>query len=291
MTDFEKKGPHLAVVPRYSSTIPPERRGRTSGKFRFDLTKTLRQNPTYEGFRRLKHSREELMRWTTTAVLLKSFDTWDLLPPEIRESEAEERNILMRFIADGVRDPQNPGEKKLPSPEAIMVELARVLLGTIDEWNELEPSIQMTIEHEMIEFIGQHHEEMDITGTREQADTRAQFIRKLESNHNIANRPADHAIRVEEARQRVMAKIVARLTSVLCELELEGGPVPSYSGEREEIRDTTYIDIEELEKGIRATTRTAVARAAALPPPATEKRDTIPASPIAKRNSGKAKPK
>lgn len=280
MTDFEKKGPHLAVVPRYSSTIPPERRGRTSGKFRFDLTKTLRQNPTYEGFQRLKHSREELMRWTTTAVLLKSFDTWDLLPPEIRESEAEERNILMRFIADGVRDPQNPGEKKLPSPEAIMVELARVLLGTIDEWNELEPSIQMTIEHEMIEFIGQHHEEMDITGTREQADTRAQFIRKLESNHNIANRPADHATRVEEARQRVMAKIVAKLTSVLCELELEG-----------EIGDTTYLDIEELEKGIRATTRTAAARAAALPPPTPEKRDTIPASPIAKRNSGRSRPR
>ncbi len=287
MNDFERKGPQLAVVPRYSSTIPPERRGHTSGTFRFDLTQKLQDNPTYEGFTRLAYCRDELMSWTTTAVLLKSFDTWDLLPPEARERDSEEQRILMKFVADGVTDPGNASKKKLPSPEAIMVELARILLGTIDEWNELTPTIQQLLEHEMIVFIGQHHDEMNILREEKEPPARNEMVRRLESNHILAHKASNHAELVEAARQKVIAKIVARLVSLLSDLDYEGAP--STPKGLSEVGETTYVDIEQIEKTFRAQAQNVMR--AAEPPPVQEKRDTIPASPMAKRRSNKPQPK
>lgn len=273
MTDFEK-GPLAIVPPRYSSTIPPDRRGLTSGTFRFDLSQRLKRNPTYDIFKNSGFSTKNLLDWNTVAVLLKSFQAWDLLPPEVRGTDCEERRTLIRFIAEGVPDDTALGSRKLPSADAIMIELARIVLGTINEWNILEPSLQMMLEHEMIEFIGQEHEEMEIRAEPREEDPHRKFIRELESNHIQDDRPSNYSELVEKARQRVIRKITEKIVTTVRELDFSECTGLGKTTGFPEIGDTTYVDIEEIEKKIRQTTAAAMSDI--------RRRDTIPATPIAK---------
>jgi len=213
------------------------------------------------------------MKWHITAVLLGSFQPWDLLPSEIRENYCEDQEFLMRFVADGVPDSYNSEERNLPSAEAIMVEISRILLGTIPEWNGLEPSLQTMLEHEIIEFIGQDHEEMKINIQEDEMDPQKKYIKQLESNHNIDHKPANYSALREEARQKIVKKIAAKITSTIQELELDGLKLDR----------TTGADIDRIQKSIALSMQKEITPS----PKPREKLDTIPASPDAKRKSDK----
>lgn len=151
---------------RYSKTIPPECRGKTSGTFRIDLKQMGSMPLIHNSF--LSMPGEARHEWRNGGILIRSFDAWSMLPPSITENESEERRSILAFIANPKKLPDGSvtyGE--LPPIEAIGIELARLVLDTIPEWNELERTVQFIIEREIIEFINQKHPEFIIERQKE----------------------------------------------------------------------------------------------------------------------------
>lgn len=205
MVESFRKGPAEATKPRYSLTIPPERRGKISGVYRIDAKKIAEMNATYTSF--MKMPGEKRKDWLIGGTLLKAFDGWKLLPPEITENDSEERREILSFIAN-----EQDGEYgALPSPEAISIELARILLGTFKEWNELEPATQFIAERDIILFINQNHPEFD--EIPEKHDDIKDEYAILEAPHHLPTKTNYHQAN-EQIRQKIIAKIIAKIAEL-----------------------------------------------------------------------------
>ncbi len=259
-----------APKPRYSQTIPPENRGKITGTYRIDAKKRLELAKTHQRFEKMPG--EKRIVWEIGGTLLKAFDTWKLLPLKITETDSSERRSMLTFISGKILD-RSGGTLygPLPSPEAINIELARLVLDEIDEWSALEPSTLFILEPEIISFINQDHREFRNIPTYEPDN-----MDLLLAPHAPEKKPSNHNELVEETRREVLNKIRAKIV----ELSQQYGTPEAASAKISKIR---------------ASVSQAASHAMLPPPypPATEEnpdqndRPTIPSGPMAKRKSDK----
>jgi hypothetical protein len=261
---------------RYSRSIPPERRGKTSGVYRIDIKKKVMLVNTHEIIGRMPGIQRK--EWFNGGVLLKTFDAWKLLPTEITERDTEQRRDILAFIAGEKRTPHGAKEYgELPSLEAISIEIARLVIENIPEWNALQPTVQFIIEPEIIRLINQDHKEfMDLEKAVKEFNANINPLERLERNYD-AGVPSNYVEMEREAKQKILAKIVQKI----------GELAASYASEN----DDEIPDQEEL-CALAGHTSSAVGkiledqkRTALRPPPDAGNTPTIPASPRGKRKS------
>jgi|GEM_PF-7030291 len=181
----------------YYKSIPPESRGKTVIPAQREaktnkISQTFRLSEDEVALRKTYYYFETIPGKKRTSLeiasfLLAHFDIWKMLPKKLKEhlkhdddpeelpfverdqmlqfldgdlSKDEKGNVMMReILKDGAKEKVPLYE--LRSAEEINVELARLLLGTIKGWNDLDPMKQMLLEHETIAFITEKHPEID----------------------------------------------------------------------------------------------------------------------------------
>ncbi len=210
-------GERLREVPRpsvrYSRSIPPERRGKTSGVYRIDIKKKLLLANTHGIIGKMPGSQRK--EWLNGGVLLKTFDAWKLIPTEITDRDTEQRRDILAFIAGEKRTPHGAKEYgELPSLEAISIEIARLVLENIPDWNALQPTVQFIIEPEIIRFINQDHKEfMDLEKAVKEFNANINPLERLERNYD-AGVPANYDEMEREAKQKILEKIVEKINEL-----------------------------------------------------------------------------
>lgn len=208
---------------RYSRSIPPERRGKTSGVYRIDIKKKVMLANTHTVIAKIPGiGRKE---WVNGGILLKTFDAWKLIPPKITEFDTEARRDMLSFIAGEKRNRHGGKEYgPLPSLEAISIEIARLVLENIPEWNRLKPTVQFIIEPEIIHLINEDHQEFrDLEKKVKEFNDSINPMERVERNYDPGF-PSNYAAMEMEAKQKILARIVRKIN------ELEA----AYSGENDD---------------------------------------------------------
>lgn len=228
---------------RYSKTIAPECRGKTSGTFRIDVTQMGSVPKIHTLFQSMPG--EARHEWRNGGILVRSFDAWNMLPPSITETESEERRSILAFIANKKKLPDGSiTYGKLPPIEAIGIELARLVLDTIPEWNELERTVQFIIEREIIEFINQKHPEFIVERQKE-----------LQLGRYVTQTMDDvgYSKNADEIERKRLA-VIARITEKIVETSAyyEGNPESTRNLEDPLYRDFMAITESVSEQATRA---------------------------------------
>lgn len=261
---------------RYSRSIPPERRGKISGLYRIDIKKKVMLVNTHGIIGKMPGIQRK--EWLNGGVLLKTFDAWKLLPTEITERDSEQRRDILAFIAGEKRTPHGAKEYgELPSLESISIEIARLVLENIPEWNNLQPTVQFIIEPEIIRLINQDHKEfMDVEKAVKEFNAGINPMERLE-RHYDAGVPSNYDEMEREAKQKILGKIVQAIQELATAYASENeNEVP----DKDELGALASHTSSAVGKIIEDQKRTAL-----RPPPEMGNTPTIPASPRGKRKS------
>ncbi len=255
MNDRSRKGPAEAAT-RYSKSIPPEYKGvivkgKTSGVFKRTTNETLTKQleqllKTYGAFQNIPG--EKRREWYIGGTLLKTYEAWKLLPPEVTDRESLERNEMLAFLAGEKINDQ--GEKKygpLPSADAIIIEIGRLVLDYVEEWTGLSEEKQHALERTIIQFISQKHEEFDRipkpSQEKPQPSPEEMRIRLLSSS--LAP-PADKAPNHEELNEWIRLQVLKKIGNKIIELAWQhdkGIFAEDNEDEDEKFGETVLVDV------------------------------------------------
>jgi hypothetical protein len=253
---------------RYSTIRPPEviERTKQSGVFKkIEETKKLKLETIHAVLSKVDGSKRR--DWTTSGVLLQMLDSWNLLPPEIRNRESEESDEVIGGILDflGSLNPETGKFGSLPEIVEIAIELGCAVLETIPEWNKLDRKTQFALEPEIITLVNQQHKEFEKSPSSRPKPLpqdhkgptllHGHELKVLLTPHHFSRQPQNQDEIAENNRQKIIEKISAKIRELAAEI----------AAQNTNLGETTFVDISKITE---TTARRAMAPfEAAFPPP------------------------